>query len=75
MKSKEPFLIVGAGPTGLVAALLLAKRGIKSRIVEKRLEPSAHSKAFGVNPRTLELLKDTGVTERLLEHGVVVCKP
>jgi 3-(3-hydroxy-phenyl)propionate hydroxylase len=69
MKSKEPFVIAGAGPTGLAAALLLAKRGIKSRIVEKRLEPSAHSKAFGVNPRTLELLEGTGVTDRLLEHG------
>jgi 2-polyprenyl-6-methoxyphenol hydroxylase-like FAD-dependent oxidoreductase len=69
MKLKEPFVIVGAGPTGLAAALLLAKRGIKFRIVEKRLEPSAHSKAFGVNPRTLELLENTGVTERLLEHG------
>ncbi|MGF1674006.1 MAG: FAD-dependent monooxygenase [Rivularia sp. (in: cyanobacteria)] len=69
MMPKEPFLIVGAGPTGLAAALLLAKRGIKSCIVEKRLKPSAHSKAFGVNPRTLELLEGTGVTERLLEHG------
>ncbi|MBE9077768.1 FAD-dependent monooxygenase [Romeria aff. gracilis LEGE 07310] len=69
VKSKEPCVIVGAGPTGLAAALLLAKRGTKSRIVEKRLEPSAHSKAFGVNPRTLELLEGTGVTERLLEHG------
>ncbi len=62
-------LIVGAGPTGLAAALFLAERGIGVQIVEKRTEPSGHSKAFGVNGRTLELLESTGVTARLLESG------
>lgn len=62
-------LITGAGPTGLAAALFLAERGIHSRIIEKKLEPSPYSKAFGVNPRTLELLENTGVTEQLLAQG------
>lgn len=62
-------LITGAGPTGLAAALFLAERGIHSRVIEKKLEPSPYSKAFGVNPRTLELLETTGVTEQLLAQG------
>jgi 2-polyprenyl-6-methoxyphenol hydroxylase-like FAD-dependent oxidoreductase len=62
-------LIAGAGPTGLAAALFLGERGIRSRVIEKKLEPSPYSKAFGVNPRTLELLENTGVTEQLLAQG------
>jgi len=64
----EP-LIIGAGPVGLTAALLLAERGIRARIVDKLPEPSPYSKAFGVNPRTLTLLRGTGVTERMLAQG------
>ena len=62
-------LIVGAGPTGLTAALHLIDKGIEVRIIEKLVKPSPHSKAFGVNPRTLTLLESTGVTKRMLEQG------
>lgn len=64
----EP-LIVGAGPTGLSAAIFLARHGIKPRIIEKEEKRAPYSKAFGVNPRTLELHDETGVTERLLDDG------
>lgn len=64
----EP-LIVGAGPVGLTAALLLTGRGIRARIIDKLPEPSPYSKAFGVNPRTLTLLEHTGVTEQMLAQG------
>lgn len=66
---KPDVLIVGAGPTGLSAALLLVERGLAVRIVEQHEGLSKHSKAFGVNPRTLALLESTGVTERLLAQG------
>jgi 2-polyprenyl-6-methoxyphenol hydroxylase-like FAD-dependent oxidoreductase len=62
-------LIIGAGPTGLAAALFLSERGYRPRIIEKTLERSPYSKAFGVNARTLDLLSDSGVTERFLTHG------
>ncbi len=62
-------LIIGAGPTGLAAALFCQARGHEVRIVDKRVERSPHSKAFGVNPRTLELLEETGATERFLANG------
>lgn len=69
MTPEHDILIVGAGPTGLAAALFLAERGIRTRVVERKIEPSQQSKAFGVNPRTLSLLQSTGVTEKLLERG------
>ncbi|MEM7485481.1 MAG: FAD-dependent monooxygenase [Bacteroidota bacterium] len=61
--------IAGAGPTGLATALFLKKKGFRPYIFEKRLERPHLSKAFGVNPRTLTLLKGTGATERFLENG------
>lgn len=67
-----PVMIAGAGPTGLAAALLLALRGVPVRIVDKSAQPSRRSKALAVNPRTQELLEDTGVTARMLAEGWVV---
>ncbi len=63
-------LIVGAGPVGLAAALLLRHAGVAARIIEMAEEPSRHSKALAVNPRTLELLEPTLVTNRMLALGL-----
>lgn len=62
-------LIVGAGPTGLAAALFLNEKGYKPRIIEKRMQRSSFSKAFGVNARTLELLASSGVSTKYLANG------
>lgn len=67
-----PVMIAGAGPTGLAAALLLARRGVPVRIVDKATAPTHNSKALAVNPRTQELLEDTGVTARMLAEGWTV---
>lgn len=62
-------LIVGAGPTGLSAAIFLAQRNLSARLIEKRSTPQPFSKAFGINARTLELLESSGVTRTLLDRG------
>jgi 2-polyprenyl-6-methoxyphenol hydroxylase-like FAD-dependent oxidoreductase len=62
-------LIVGAGPTGLSAALFLHDRGLPVRIVDKSTGPSTTSRAQVVNPRSLELLEATGVTAAIIAES------
>ena len=64
-----PVLIVGAGPTGLTAACDLARRGVKFRIIEKAPSYFAGSRGKGLQPRSLEVLEDLGVIERILDCG------
>jgi 2-polyprenyl-6-methoxyphenol hydroxylase-like FAD-dependent oxidoreductase len=47
-------LIVGGGPTGLTPAKELARYGVAFRIVDKAPYLSQHTKARGVQARTLE---------------------
>lgn len=65
-------LIVGAGPTGLTAAVELARRGLPARVVDCNEGPTALSKAVGINAETLTLLEPSGVTERLIAAGIKV---
>lgn len=65
-------LIVGAGPTGLVMALELARRGIACRIIDKLPEATQTSKALALQSRTLELFDIMGVVEEPLRHGLQV---
>lgn len=62
-------LIVGAGPTGLTAAIELARRGYRLRIIDGDSGPVRESRALAVNPRTLAILEPSGATERLLRSG------
>ncbi|SMR70783.1 2-polyprenyl-6-methoxyphenol hydroxylase [Aliiroseovarius halocynthiae] len=55
-----PVLIVGAGPTGLTAALELARREIPVRIIERREGPSALSRAVGIMPWAMDILDKSG---------------
>jgi 2-polyprenyl-6-methoxyphenol hydroxylase-like FAD-dependent oxidoreductase len=56
-----PVLVVGAGPTGLMAALLLEQQGVTTRIVERRPGPQRAPAAHVVNARTLEICRQAGV--------------
>ena len=62
-------LIVGAGPTGLAAAMFLAEAGVQCRIIDKAQSPSVNSRAQVINPRSLELLRQTGVTDEILREA------
>jgi 2-polyprenyl-6-methoxyphenol hydroxylase-like FAD-dependent oxidoreductase len=66
---EQPSLIVGAGPTGLAAATFLAKSGVPLRIIDKAYSPGVNSRAQVVNPRSLELLQHTGVTDAILREA------
>src|SRR5229473_1989447 len=62
-------LIAGAGPTGLVLALWLARLGVRVRIVDKTAEPGTTSRAVGVQARTLELYRQVGLADAVVEGG------
>jgi 2,4-dichlorophenol 6-monooxygenase len=63
-------LIVGAGPVGQLAALLLSNNGIPSMLIDKRLATLSAPKAHAINARTLEICESIGVSaERLRELG------
>jgi len=68
--SRPEILIVGAGPTGLAAALELARRGYRPRIIDRDAGPTPLSKAVGIAAHTLDLLEPSGVAERLIEAGI-----
>ena len=65
-------LVVGAGPTGLVLAVELLARGIRTRVIDKGDGATLQARAIGIHARTLEILDMMGLAERFLEHGQVV---
>lgn len=67
--SDTEVVIVGAGPTGLTLACDLARRGVKFRILEKSAEPFRGSRGKGIQPRTIEIFDDLGVSKPLLRAG------
>ena len=67
-------LIIGAGPTGLTAALEFTRNGIIPEIVERRTEPSEISRAVGIMPESIEKLRSTGVGDTILKEGMAFKK-
>lgn len=65
-------LIVGAGPTGLTAAIELARRGVTPTVVDQRGSTSTLSRAVGITPRSLELLSHSGASDPLIEEGIAM---
>ena len=63
IKSETDVLILGAGPTGMTAALALERAGVNATIVDKRVETHQYSQAAILWPRTLEVLDLLGIVE------------
>ena len=61
MHLQTDVLIVGAGPIGLLAALLLHEEGLSVTVVDRRMERSQAPRAHAINPRTLEICDAVGV--------------
>jgi 2-polyprenyl-6-methoxyphenol hydroxylase-like FAD-dependent oxidoreductase len=69
MEESRPVLIVGAGPTGLTAALELTRLGIPVRLVDQYTAPSPTSRALAVHARTVELLHQRGLAAEMIALG------
>jgi len=62
-------LVVGAGPVGLLSALVLANRGMAVELVDQAWRPATHGFALALHPRSLEILDDLGLAEGLIARG------
>lgn len=74
MEISDPMdvVIVGAGPAGLTAACVLQAAGARILVLDAADAGANTSRAAVIHARTLEVLETIGVTERLLDGGVVV---
>jgi 2-polyprenyl-6-methoxyphenol hydroxylase-like FAD-dependent oxidoreductase len=68
-KSAE-VVVVGAGPVGLAVAVGLRLHGHDVVVVDQQAEGTNTSRACVIHPRTLEVLEELGVTDRLVELGL-----
>lgn len=71
MTKQLDILIVGAGPTGLTAAIEAVRHGLSVRIIDKNATRSIHSKALVAHARTLEIFHDMGLIDNVLAHGQI----
>jgi 2-polyprenyl-6-methoxyphenol hydroxylase-like FAD-dependent oxidoreductase len=62
-------LIVGAGPTGLVLALWLTRLGVRVRIIDKTTQSGTTSRAVAIQARTLELYRQIGIADAVVERS------
>lgn len=65
--SETSVLIVGAGPVGMMGAILLTQLGVNVRLIERRKAPSTAPAAHVVNARTFEICRLAGVDMGLIE--------
>jgi 2-polyprenyl-6-methoxyphenol hydroxylase-like FAD-dependent oxidoreductase len=63
-------LIVGAGPTGLMAAAQLLRWGIKPRIIEANAGPTVQTRALGVQARSMEIYRQMGLEKEVFARGI-----
>jgi 6-methylpretetramide 4-monooxygenase / 4-hydroxy-6-methylpretetramide 12a-monooxygenase len=68
--SGPPVLVVGAGPSGLFAALKLARLGVPSRVIEREPHPPRQARATALQPGTLEILGQAGLMDDFLASSM-----
>ncbi|KAK9798752.1 putative Phenol 2-monooxygenase [Seiridium cardinale] len=70
-KSASPhydIVIVGAGPVGLMLSTCLARWGYKIKHIDNRSEPTPTGRADGIQPRSLDLLRNMGLKSAIMAH-------
>ena len=66
----KPILIAGAGPVGLVLALMLHRQGREVRILESVSELKPLGVGINLLPHSARVLQDMGFADKLIENAV-----
>ena len=69
-QERKQVVIAGAGPAGMVAALELARLGVPSVVLTSELQVSQGSRAIVFTRRSMEILQQVGVADRMTENGL-----
>ncbi|HEY0224340.1 MAG TPA: FAD-dependent monooxygenase [Pseudolabrys sp.] len=72
MSERRPVVIAGAGPTGLMCALVLRAQNIPVVVCEAEAGLTHDLRAGSFHPPTLEMMAPYGITERMLVDGIKV---
>ncbi|MBL8378421.1 MAG: FAD-dependent monooxygenase [Burkholderiales bacterium] len=69
---KKPVIIAGAGPVGLLTALVLARQEVPVIVVEAEAALTRDLRAGTFHPPTQEIMQPLGITAKMLEIGIKV---
>lgn len=69
-QSRAKVAIVGAGPAGMVAALELARLGVPNIVFSSELQVSQGSRAIVFTRRSMEILQQVGVADKITQNGL-----
>ena len=62
-------LVVGAGPSGMTAAIELKRAGMDVRIIDKNDRLAEHSQSLAIQARTLEQFQRYGIADEAVARG------
>jgi 2-polyprenyl-6-methoxyphenol hydroxylase-like FAD-dependent oxidoreductase len=71
-REEAEVLVVGAGPVGMMTALMLAERGIRVEIIDSSSGSWRHNYALVLQEPALEILDDVGLASALVGKGAKV---
>ena len=72
MTHERHVLIAGAGPVGVISALLLVKQGIPVTVFEAEADLTIDLRAGSFHPPSMEIMAPVGLTQKMHEVGIEV---
>lgn len=69
--SERTVIVVGAGPVGLTAALLLADAGVRATVVEKSTTPGDLPRAISLQDESFRVLEQIAIADKLKTESLL----